>query len=45
MLRETVINALVHADYSQKRAVVREKVLGNPHVSSISTSVVEGYNN
>lgn len=25
--------------------VIREKVLGNPHVSSISTSVVEGYNN
>jgi hypothetical protein len=25
--------------------VVREKILGNPHVSSISTSVVEGYNN
>jgi IS1 family transposase len=25
--------------------VVREKIFGNPHVSSISTSVVEGYNN
>ena len=24
--------------------VVQEKVLGNPHISSISTSVVEGYN-
>lgn len=25
--------------------VVREKIFGNPHVPSISTSVVEGYNN
>lgn len=26
-------------------AVIREKVLGNPAIASISTSVVEGYNN
>lgn len=26
-------------------AVIREKVLGNPTIASISTSVVEGYNN
>lgn len=25
--------------------VVREKIIGNPHFNSISTSVVEGYNN
>jgi len=25
--------------------VIREKIIGNPDISSISTSVVEGYNN